>query len=47
MTVSVFPTKYVAGTVDLINCSLSWRDPVNDGFKFQNNQVYVRVLPPP
>jgi hypothetical protein len=46
MTVSVFPTKYVAGTVDLINCSLSWRDPVNDGFKFQNNQVYVRVVPP-
>ena len=46
MTVSVFPTKYVAGTVDLINCSLSWRDPVNDNFKFQNSQVFVRVVPP-
>lgn len=46
MTVSVFPTKYVAGTVDLINCSLSWRDPVNDGFKFQNSQVFVRVVQP-
>jgi hypothetical protein len=22
MTVSVFPTQYVAGTVDLVNCSL-------------------------
>jgi hypothetical protein len=46
MTVSVFPTKYVAGTVELINCSLSWRDPVNDGFKFQNSQVFVHVVPP-
>jgi hypothetical protein len=53
MTVSVFPTKYVAGTVDLINCSLSWRDPLGGnaaqvfpGFKSQNNQVYVRVVAP-
>jgi hypothetical protein len=53
MTVSVFPTQYVAGTVDLINCSLSWRDPLGGnaaqvfpGFKSQNNQVYVRVVPP-
>ncbi|MGC2574848.1 MAG: hypothetical protein WA364_25320 [Candidatus Nitrosopolaris sp.] len=47
MTVSVFPTKYVAGTVDLINCSLSWRDPVqNVDFKTQNSQVFVRVVPP-
>ncbi|MFY9871959.1 MAG: hypothetical protein WAK17_19795 [Candidatus Nitrosopolaris sp.] len=53
MTVSVFPTQYVAGTVDLINCSLSWRDPLGGnaaqvfpGFKVQNNQVYVHVVPP-
>jgi hypothetical protein len=53
MTVSVFPTHYVAGTVDLINCSLSWRDPLGGngaqvfpGFKVQNNQVYVRVVAP-
>jgi hypothetical protein len=53
MTVSVFPTKYVAGTVDFINCSLSWRDPLGGnaaqvfpGFKVQNSQVFVRVVPP-
>ncbi len=53
MTVSVFPTKYVTGTVDLINCSLSWRDPLGGnaaqvfpGFKVQNSQVFVRVVPP-
>jgi hypothetical protein len=43
----------VAGTVDLINCSLSWRDPlggnaaqITPGFKVQNSQVFVRVVPP-
>jgi hypothetical protein len=53
MTASVFPTKYVAGTVDLINCSLSWRDPlggnaaqITPGFKTQNSQIFVRVVPP-
>src|SRR5215469_684741 len=53
MTLSVFPTKYMAGTVDFINCSLSWRDPLGGntaqvfpGFKVQNNEVYVRVVPP-
>ncbi|MGB8938347.1 MAG: hypothetical protein WCC17_24910, partial [Candidatus Nitrosopolaris sp.] len=53
ITVSVFPTQYVAGTVDLINCSLTWRDPLGGnaaqvfpGFKSQNNQVYVHVVAP-
>jgi hypothetical protein len=46
MTVSVFPTQYVARTVDVINCSLSWRNPINDDFKTQNKQVYVRVVAP-
>ena len=45
MIVSVFPTKYVEGTVDMINCSLSWRDPLNGGFKVQNSQVFVHVVP--
>ena len=45
MTVSVFPTQYVEGTVDLINCSLSWRNVLGD-IVSQNNQVYIRVTPP-
>jgi hypothetical protein len=43
--VNVFPTHYVAGTIQLINCSVSWNNVLGERVS-QNNQVYVRVTPP-
>jgi hypothetical protein len=43
--VSVFPTHYVARTVDLINVDLTWNNIIGQRAE-QLNQVYVVVTPP-
>jgi hypothetical protein len=43
--VNVFPTYYVAGTVELINVDLTWNNIIGQRAE-QLNQVYVVVTPP-
>ena len=42
--VTVFPTHYVAGTVELLNINLEWNNIVGEKVN-QTNQVYVQVMP--
>ena len=44
--VSVFPTHYVAGTVQLLNINLTWNNIVGERSS-QTNQVYFYVTPAP
>jgi hypothetical protein len=44
--VSVFPTHYVAGTVQLMNINLTWNNIIGEPEQ-QVNQVYFNVLPNP
>jgi hypothetical protein len=44
--VSVFPTHYVAGTVELMNVNLTWNNIIGEAGQ-QVNQVYFNVLPNP
>ncbi|HYA82665.1 MAG TPA: hypothetical protein VEH06_04345 [Candidatus Bathyarchaeia archaeon] len=46
LDVSVFPTHYVAGTVQLMNISLTWNNIIGEPGQ-QLNQVYFNVLPNP
>jgi hypothetical protein len=43
--VSVFPTHYVAGTVELLNIDLTWNNIIGERAS-QTNQVYFYVTPP-
>jgi hypothetical protein len=40
--VSVFPTQYVAGTVELLNINLTWNNIIGESAS-QTNQVYFYV----
>jgi hypothetical protein len=42
--VSVFPTHYVAGTVELLNINLTWNNIIGESAS-QTNQVYFYVTP--
>ncbi|MGC1930633.1 MAG: hypothetical protein WA667_16820, partial [Candidatus Nitrosopolaris sp.] len=44
--VSVFPTHYVAGTVQLLNINLTYNNIIGERAS-QNNQVYFEVTPTP
>ncbi len=44
--VNVFPTHYVAGTVELLNLNLTWNNIVGERAS-QTNQVYFEVTPTP
>jgi hypothetical protein len=44
--VSVFPTHYVAGTVELMNVNLTWNNIIGEAAQ-QLNQVYFNILPNP
>ena len=44
--VSVFPTHYVAGTVELMNVNLTWNNIIGERAQ-QLNQVYFNVTPNP
>jgi hypothetical protein len=44
--VSVFPTHYVAGTVELMNVDLTWNNILGERAE-QLNQVYFNVTPSP
>ena len=44
--VSVFPTHYVAGTIELMNINLEWNNIVGERVS-QTNQVYFKVTPTP
>jgi hypothetical protein len=44
--VTVFPTHYVAGTVELLNINLEWNNIVGEKVS-QTNQVYFEVTPAP
>jgi hypothetical protein len=44
--VTVFPTHYVAGTVELLNINLEWNNIVGETVS-QTNQVYFEVTPAP
>jgi hypothetical protein len=44
--VSVFPSHYVAGTVELMNVNLTWNNIIGEAGQ-QVNQVYFNVLPNP
>ena len=43
--VSVFPTHYMAGTVELLNINLTWNNIIGERAS-QTNQVYFYVTPP-
>jgi hypothetical protein len=43
--VSVFPTHYMAGTVELLNINLTWNNIIGERSS-QINQVYFYVTPP-
>jgi hypothetical protein len=43
--VSVFPTHYVAGTVELLNINLTWNNIIGESAS-QTNKVYFNVTPP-
>ena len=45
VTVSVFPTQYVAGTVQLLNLDVNWRNIIGEMVE-QHNQVYFYVTAP-
>jgi hypothetical protein len=42
----VFPTHYVAGTVELMNVNLTWNNIIGEPGQ-QLNQVYFNILPNP
>ena len=42
---SLFPTHYVAGTVQLLDLDLTWRNVLSEMAE-QHNQVYFVVTPP-
>jgi hypothetical protein len=42
--VSVFPTQYVAGRVELLNINLTWNNIIGESAS-QTNQVYFYVTP--
>jgi hypothetical protein len=42
--VSVFPTHYIAGTVELLNINLTWNNIIGERAS-QTNQVYFYVTP--
>ncbi|MGC1930009.1 MAG: hypothetical protein WA667_13615, partial [Candidatus Nitrosopolaris sp.] len=44
--VSVFPTHYVAGTVELLNLNLTWNNIIGERAS-QTNQAYFEVTPTP
>jgi hypothetical protein len=44
--VTVFPTHYVAGTIELLNINLVWNNIIGERVS-QNYQVYVEVTPAP